>query len=67
MQHQAIVNHTPDLAQLLSEHRTLDARVNELEQRSHLTADEELEVHELKKLKLLKKDQIQGLQSRLRS
>ncbi len=51
--------HGVDLEKLIAEHRALDERVNDLEQRVHLTPEEELEVHELKKLKLQKKDQIE--------
>ena len=64
MEQQAIDDHAGELARLVAEHRGLDVRVNELEQRVHLTPEEELEIHELKKLKLMKKDQIQDLRSR---
>ena len=63
MQH-STENPATDLDRLLAEHRALDARVNELERQAHLTADEEREMHRLKKMKLAKKDQILGLQGR---
>jgi uncharacterized protein YdcH (DUF465 family) len=63
MQH-SIENPATGLNQLLAEHRALDARVNELERRLHLTADEEREMHTLKKKKLATKDQILGMQAR---
>jgi len=63
MQH-STENPATDLNKLLAEHRALDARVNELERQLHLTADEEREMHQLKKIKLAKKDQILGIQVR---
>jgi uncharacterized protein YdcH (DUF465 family) len=60
---QATENHAAELEKLLCEHRALDTRVNQLEQQFRLTADEELEIHQLKKLKLQKKDQIQRLRA----
>jgi uncharacterized protein YdcH (DUF465 family) len=61
------VTDTPSLQleKLLAEHRALDERVSQLEHQLFLTPKEELEVHELKKLKLHKKDQILGMRSRL--
>ena len=53
-----------DLDKLVIEHRAIDEQLQELERRVYLTADEELEVHRLKKLKLAKKDQIQSLRTR---
>ncbi len=64
---QVIENHAAELEKLLAEHRALDARVNQLERMMHLTPEEELELHQLKKVKLAKKDQIQGLRSRMQS
>jgi uncharacterized protein YdcH (DUF465 family) len=58
---QMVEDATAELEKLVAEHRDLDLRVDKLEQRVHLTAEEELEVHELKKLKLQKKDQIESL------
>jgi uncharacterized protein YdcH (DUF465 family) len=64
MQHQAInTDAMVDLDKLMAEHRALDMRVGELEQRVHLSPDEELEIHQLKKLKLHKKDCIQGMRA----
>ncbi len=63
---QAIEHHGQELDKLLAEHRALDAQVCQFEQRVHLTAEEEFELHRLKKLKLQKKDQIQGLRTRHR-
>ena len=64
---QVIENHAAELEKLLAEHRALDSRVNQLERMMHLTPEEELELHQLKKVKLAKKDQIQGLRSRMQS
>jgi uncharacterized protein YdcH (DUF465 family) len=66
MQH-STENPATGLNQLLAEHRALDARVNELERQLHLTADEEREMHNLKKMKLAKKDHILAMQVRDRS
>jgi uncharacterized protein YdcH (DUF465 family) len=64
MQHQAINTDSTGLDQLLAEHRALDERVGELERRTYLSAAEQLEVLQLKKMKLHKKDQIQGVRCR---
>lgn len=64
MQHQAINFDSTGLDQLLAEHRALDERVGELERRTYLSPAEQLEVLQLKKMKLYKKDQIQGARVR---
>ena len=46
------------LERLEREHADLDRRVREIEGHLHLSAEEQAEEHRLKKLKLLKKDQI---------
>jgi uncharacterized protein YdcH (DUF465 family) len=61
-----VETHAPELDKLLAEHRALDARVNEMERLPHLSVDEERDLHQLKKLKLAKKDQILGMQARQR-
>ena len=48
----------PDLERLRAEHRELERRLDELDRHRSLTADEQRERVELKKLKLLKKDQM---------
>lgn len=64
MQQQVTDNHAADLDRLLAEHRDLDQRLQELEHQLHLTPEEEMEVHRLKKLKLAKKDEIYNLRTR---
>ena len=53
------------IEQLKKEHHEIDLRVNDLERRSFLTADEDAEVKRLKRLKLAKKDMIYVLTRRL--
>jgi hypothetical protein len=48
---------------LRAEHAALDQRVQELEHRIALTADEQIEITRLKKLKLAAKDRIALLSS----
>lgn len=48
-----------ELERLEKKHTTLKARVKELDGRSFLTADEQLEISELKKKKLNVKDEIE--------
>jgi hypothetical protein len=50
------------LNQLRKEHAELDGRLVELERKAWLSTAEEQEVRRLKKLKLLKKDQISMLE-----
>jgi len=49
------------LSRLQAKHAELDAKVNDLDRRSHLTADEELRLHQLKKRKLMMKDEIEAV------
>ncbi|MBN1962259.1 MAG: YdcH family protein [Deltaproteobacteria bacterium] len=63
MQQQAINNGSYDLEKLLAEHRALNQKVDELEQRVYLSPAEEFEVQQLKKLRLQKKDLIQGVRN----
>lgn len=52
------------LERLRAEHRALEARLAELESHLSLTPAEQVERAEIKKLKLLKKDQILSLSVR---
>ena len=51
----------PELETLVNEHRILDEQVTKLDSKSFLSAEEETELHRLKKEKLLLKDQIEAL------
>jgi uncharacterized protein YdcH (DUF465 family) len=46
-------------------HRELDSRIRELGRRAYLTPQEQREAAQLKKHKLLAKDEIEGLRRRL--
>ena len=52
---------------LATEHSSYAKKLEELEARPHLSADEEVEEHRLKKLKLRLKDQMEAIASRSRS
>lgn len=49
----------PAVDSLVREHRSLDERVADLSSRSHLTPEEDVELHRLKKEKLRLKDKIE--------
>ncbi len=50
------------LSKITAEHQSLKARVKELEEQLSLTSAEQIEISQLKKRKLLMKDQIQILE-----
>lgn len=47
-----------EFRKLEQEHRSLDSTLKELEAKRFLTAEDEIEIHKLKKLKLSKKDRM---------
>ncbi len=47
-----------EFRKLEQEHRSLDNTLKELESKKYLSADEEMEIHRIKKLKLSKKDRM---------
>jgi uncharacterized protein YdcH (DUF465 family) len=49
---------------LSTEHATYSRLLSELESKSHLTAEEEIEEHRLKKLKLHAKDEMRQIMGR---
>ena len=51
---------------LMNQHHQYDIRVAELESKAALTAEEEIEEHRLKKLKLQLKDQMEQIVSEYR-
>ncbi|MBL6975763.1 MAG: YdcH family protein [Deltaproteobacteria bacterium] len=53
------------LDELRKEHRDLDAKITDLTSRPYLTAQDQMEVAGLKKLKLRKKDEILTMASKL--
>ena len=57
----------PHLERLYHAHNALNRRVDELNDIHHLTADEELELHRLKKEKLSIRDQIEQIVHRRQS
>lgn len=56
-----------EIARLRREHRELKARLSELNSRLRLSVEEQMERKTIQKLKLLKKDQLLQLESRLRN
>ncbi|MCH8076593.1 MAG: DUF465 domain-containing protein [SAR324 cluster bacterium] len=57
----------PEVDSLLREHRSLDNQVGTLTSKSFLTADEDLELHRLKKEKLKLKDRIETVLQQAKS
>lgn len=55
---EALRRENEEFRRLEQEHRNLDNTIKELESKKFLTADDELEIHNLKKLKLSKKDRM---------
>lgn len=47
-----------EFRRLEQEHRSLDNTIKDLESKRFLTAEDEMEIHNLKKLKLSKKDRM---------
>ncbi len=47
-----------EFKKLEQEHRSLDSTLRELESKKFLTAEDEIQIHNLKKLKLSKKDRM---------
>ena len=50
---------------LVREHRDLDVQVKAITSKSYLNSDQQVQLNQLKKLKLSKKDQIEILRSRI--
>jgi len=57
---------TTRLDTLVEQHRALDERVRQLDKRPYLTPAEQVEIRNLKKLKLVKKDMIAAIEARER-
>ena len=51
----------PKVDTMVREHRALDAKVTVLAEKAHLTPEEDIELHRLKKEKLLLKDKLEAL------
>ena len=49
----------PDLDAMMREHRTLDEKVLDLSNKGHLTPEEDVELHRLKKEKLRLRDRLE--------
>ncbi|MBF0559164.1 MAG: DUF465 domain-containing protein [Nitrospirae bacterium] len=56
-----------EFRKLYQEHRELDSMLSEFNKKHYLTAEEEVEVHRLKKEKLSKKDKIAELVKNFKS
>jgi uncharacterized protein YdcH (DUF465 family) len=57
---EALSKTDPEVAILIREHRALDQQVMSLTGKSHLTPEEDVELHRLKKEKLLLKDRLEA-------
>ncbi len=55
---EALRRENEEFRRLEQEHRNLDNTLRELESKKFLTAEDELQIHNLKKLKLFKKDRM---------
>ena len=51
------------LSRLHAKHAELDSMVSDLDSRAHLSAEEELQLHQLKKRKLQMKDEIEAVRT----
>ncbi len=56
-----LAHENEDFARMVREHEELDRQVAELECRVHLSAEEEVELKRIKKLKLAGKDRIEAM------
>jgi len=57
---ESLENESQDVESLMEAHRSLDEKVNDLSNKAHLTPEEDLELHQLKKEKLRLKDKIEA-------
>ena len=62
----SLIDEEEDLKKCYQEHMDLDRRLGELRKKSFLSQEEEVEETRLKKLKLLRKDQIVAILDRYR-
>lgn len=56
-----LVPENPELASLVSEHKTLKAQLQEMNSRPYLSPEEDLERKKMQKAKLAAKDRIQNI------
>lgn len=56
-----LMNENEEFRRMAHEHQALDRQVAELESRVHLSADEEMELKRIKKLKLAGKDRMEAM------
>lgn len=63
----ALLPEEPELRERYEEHRELEARLEALQQRAYLSAEEEFEKKRLQKLKLAGKDRIMEILARHRA
>lgn len=62
-----LIGDEPELRERYEEHRQLEEQLEALQQRAHLSAEEEFEKKRLQKLKLAGKDRIMAILSRHRA
>ena len=56
-----LVNENEEMARLWTEHRELEAKLSNMENKMYLTAEEQVEVTRLKKVKLAGRDRIEAI------
>jgi uncharacterized protein YdcH (DUF465 family) len=54
----SLLDKDPELKKFYDEHRELEQRLTEFQRKNHLTAEEEVEMKRIQKLKLIGKDRI---------
>ncbi|ORJ59521.1 DUF465 domain-containing protein [Geothermobacter hydrogeniphilus] len=62
-----LCNENPRFRKLYEEHLLLEKQLNEMDQKTYMTPEEELERKKVQKLKLAGKDEMEGILRSLRS
>jgi uncharacterized protein len=62
----SLLDKDPELKKYYDEHRELERKLTEFQHRHHLTAEEEVEMKRIQKLKLIGKDRIMEILERHR-
>lgn len=62
----SLLDKDPELKRFYDEHRELEQKLAEFQHKNHLTAEEEIEMKRIQKLKLIGKDRIMEILGRHR-